>query len=78
MKPKHTTDPGTKWADILPSEGEIDSGVNRSLKVKQTKNRIDKPIEIDAVHPDFGPTLSELARPIGAGEASAHAHVKLN
>ena len=26
MKPKHTTDAGTKWFDISPSEGEIDSG----------------------------------------------------
>ncbi len=26
VKPKHTTDVGTKWFDISPSEGEIDSG----------------------------------------------------
>jgi len=26
VKPKHTTDAGTKWFDISPSEGEIDSG----------------------------------------------------
>ena len=73
VKPKHTTDAGTKWFDISPSEGEIDSGDDRSLKVKQAKNRIDKLIEIDAEHPEFDPAMNELARLIGDEEANAHA-----
>ena len=38
VKPKHTTDAGTKWFDISPSEGEIDPGDEEWFDTTQGQN----------------------------------------